>query len=202
MSVPRQLRLSLVAPSGSGKSTVAGMLKDGFEAAGLRVTILKLAAPLYELQSSFYRVCGVPLAAGQQDPQLLENIATHLRRIEPQALVRSFAQRLLATKAEVVLNDDLRDDEVDWPWMRANRFSVVRVQAHQAVRRGRLGLRGDLSFVENSPLDAQIERIRPDHVVTNDGSLQQLQENVDILARTLLLDSPWARTPRTAGQEG
>lgn len=190
MSASKQLRLSLVAPSGSGKSTVARILKDGFEAAGLQVTILKLATPLYDLQTSFYKACGVQLAVGRQDPQLLESIATHLRRIEPQVLVQAFSKRLQAVDDQIVLNDDLRDDLVDWPWMRANGFVVVRVNAGIAIRRKRLGLRGDLSVVEHSPLDAQIERIQSDYIVTNEGSMSELQTNVYALMRSLLSRSP------------
>lgn len=182
----RQLRVSLIAPSGAGKSTVAGLLKSAFELSGRTVQILKLAAPLYQLQAGFYRECGVELAAGQQDQHLLEVIATEMRRIAPQSLVRHFGERLANANADVVLNDDLRDDQTDWPWLQRNGFTVVRVVAGAALRNQRLQGRGDLTLVKDSPLNAQIARIREDCTVTNEGSLDALRAQVEALAVSLL----------------
>lgn len=182
----KQLRISLIAPSGAGKSTVAGLLESAFEQSGRTVQILKLAAPLYQLQAGFYRECGVALKTGQQDQHLLEVIATEMRRIAPQSLVRHFGERLAGNSADVVINDDLRDDQTDWPWLQRNGFTVVRVAAGAALRNQRLQARGDLSLVQNSPLNAQIARIREDHTVTNEGSLGALRVQVEALAVALL----------------
>lgn len=181
-----QLRISLIAPSGAGKSTVAGLMKSAFELSGRTVEILKLAAPLYQLQADMYRECGVALKAGQQDQHLLEVIATEMRRIAPQSLVRHFGRRLAAVSADVVLNDDLRDDQTDWPWIKQNGFVVVRVVADAALRNDRLHGRGDLTLVKDSPLNAQIARIRADHTVTNQGSLDELRAQVESLVDSLL----------------
>jgi hypothetical protein len=182
----KQLRISLIAPSGAGKSTVAGLLKSVFESSGRSVQILKLAAPLYQLQAGFYRECGVDLTAGLQDQHLLEVIATEMRRITPQSLVLNFGERLASANADVVLNDDLRDDQTDWPWMRHNGFTVVRVVAGAALRNQRLQSRGDLTLVKESPLNAQIARICEDCTVTNEGSLDALRAQVQALAASLL----------------
>lgn len=181
----RQLRISLIAPSGAGKSTVASLLKSALERSGLTVQILKLATPLYQLQSGFYRECGVPLMEGQQDQHLLEVIAAEMRRIAPESLVRRFGERLAHSDADVVLNDDLRDDQTDWPWLQRNGFVVVRVIAGAASRHHRLQGRGDLTLVKDSPLDAQIARIHADHTVTNEGSLDALRVEVEALAASL-----------------
>lgn len=182
----KQLRISLVAPSGAGKSTVASLLKSAFEQSGLSVQILKLAAPLYQLQAGFYRECGMELTAGQQDQHLLELIATEMRRIAPQSLVRHFGERLAGTDADVVLNDDLRDDQTDWPWLQRNGFTVVRVLAGAVLRNERLQGRGDLTLVKDSSLNAQISRIREARTVTNEGSLDTLRVQVEALAASLL----------------
>lgn len=181
-----QLRVSLIAPSGSGKSTAAGLLKSAFERSGRSVQILKLATPLYQLQSDFYGECGVALSEGQQDQHLLEMIATEMRRISPQSLVDHFGKRLENAHADVIINDDLRDDQTDWPWLLRHGFIVVRVAASEALRNRRLHGRGDLSIVLESPLDAQIARIQATHTVTNDGSLDALRAEIDALAASLL----------------
>ena len=184
-----QLRVSLIAPSGAGKSTVAGLLKSAFEQSGRTVQILKLAEPLYQLQTGFYRECGIELVAGQQDQHLLEVIATEMRRIAPLSLVNHFGARLASTTADVVINDDLRDDKTDWPWLRRNNFTVIRVVAGANLRKERLSGRGDLTLVQNSPLNAQIANIREDHKVTNEGSLDDLRAQVEAQVVSLLLHS-------------
>lgn len=184
----QQVRIALVAPSGSGKSTAAGLLQAAFQRRGKSVDILKLALPLYQLQQSVYRECGITLEPGRQDQRLLEVMATEMRRIDPRSLVQHFERRLKASSADVVLNDDLRDDVIDWPHMRAAGFQVVRIQAAQTLRQQRLASRGDLTVVRASPLDAQIARIVADIVLRNESSLEELQASVEALVAGLLRD--------------
>lgn len=186
---PPALRLSLVAPSGSGKSTATALVRDAFERRGLKVAVLKLAAPLYDLQAAVYGACGRHVDSGQQDQQLLELIATQMRRIAPRALVDDFGRRLAALSCDVVLNDDLRDDVVDWPWMKEHGFSAVRVEVAEALRRGRLQSRADLTVVEHSPLDAQVARIHADYVLHNNGTLEELSAQVEQLTERCLSSS-------------
>ncbi|RQP21738.1 dephospho-CoA kinase [Piscinibacter terrae] len=180
------LKLCLVAPSGSGKSTTAGLMRETFEARGLSVGIVKLAAPLYRLQSMFYAEAGMAIDPDAQDQRLLESVATHLRRIHPESLARRFLLGLADTQADVVINDDLRDDIVDWPALQRAGFIVVKLVARPALRRQRLASRMDPSIVEDSPLDAQMARIRPSYVLTNNGSLDELRSQVEGLCARLL----------------
>lgn len=184
-----QLRLALVAPSGSGKSTAAALMKAAFERHGKRVQIHKLAQPLYRLQECVYLECGLAVEPGRQDQTLLEALATHMRRIDPLSLVRHLEGRLKGSSADVVLNDDLRDDVTDWPWMRAAGFHVIRVEASPAVREQRLRSRGDLSVVHASALDAQLDKIEADTALPNQGRMEQLEAAVDALVVHLLRHS-------------
>jgi len=181
----KQIRLCIIAPSGSGKSTVARMMKEAFESAGMTVGIAKLAAPLYALQAEFYRECGLRLEPGRQDQRLLEIIATEMRRIKPDSLVRSFEHRLESSESDVVINDDLRDDLIDGPRLREHGFLIIRVVCDSILREQRLLSRGDISVVSRSNLDGQIERIREDFVLTNDESLERLRTQVDKFAAVL-----------------
>ncbi|WP_321387414.1 hypothetical protein [Alcaligenes phenolicus] len=182
----KQLRISLIAPSGAGKSTVAHLLKSAFELSGCTVQVLKLARPLYQLQADFYRKCGIELAEDQQDQHLLELIAKEMRRIAPQSLVHHFGRQLAKVNADVVLNDDLRDDQTDWPWLRCNGFTVIRIKASTSLCRRRLQDRGDLTSVHDSPLNAQIAKIREDYTIVNEGALDSLDTQVKALAALLL----------------
>ncbi|MBN3467592.1 dephospho-CoA kinase [Pseudomonas savastanoi pv. phaseolicola] len=183
MNHATQLRLALVAPSGSGKSTTAQLLREHFEEAGLSVEVIKLAQPLYELQDMFYEQAGVELASGSQNQRLLECIARELRVLDGQSLVKNFARRLMQSRAQVVINDDLRDDTVDWPYLYEQGFQVIKVLADSSLRQLRLGLRGDISVVENSALDLQMRRIDADYVLPNSGSLAQLKQRVAVVGR-------------------
>ncbi|RMQ99830.1 dephospho-CoA kinase [Pseudomonas syringae group genomosp. 7] len=189
MNHATQLRLALVAPSGSGKSTTARLLREYFEAAGLSVELVKLAQPLYELQGMFYEQAGVEVTSGSQNQRLLECIARELRDLDSQSLVTNFARRLSRSCAQVVINDDLRDDTVDWPYLQTQGFQVIKVLADSSVRQARLGQRGDISVVENSALDLQMRRIEADYVLPNSGSLEQLRQRVAVVARWALDDS-------------
>ncbi|MCI3945629.1 dephospho-CoA kinase [Pseudomonas syringae] len=178
-----QVRLALVAPSGSGKSTTAQLLRTYFEDEGLTVEVIKLAQPLYDLQQAFYQHAGVALLPGMQNQCLLEGIARDLRTLNSHSLVASFARRLTQSTAQVVINDDLRDDAIDWPYLRTEGFQVVKILVDHALRQSRLGQRGDVSVVENSALDLQTHRIKADYVLPNNSSLDQLEQRVAVVAQ-------------------
>ncbi len=181
-----QIRLALVAPSGSGKSTAAAMLKQRFEHAGKRVEVIKLATPLYALQRAFYEQACIPLPSGAQDQRLLERIATELRSLDAESLVKNFLRRLSQSDADVVINDDLRDDIVDWPHLRQFGFNVIKIVTDRRIRVRRLGLRGDLSVVEDSPLDRQMQRIPAKYAVPNNGAIELLGAHIGVLVDRLI----------------
>lgn len=180
------LCLCLVAPSGSGKSTTAQLIRNWLRARGHSVEVVKLAEPLYRIQAMFYAEAGIALTPETQDQKLLESVATHLRAIHARALADGFLRRLAASRADVVINDDLRDDRIDWPALREAGFRVVKVAARAEVRAQRLAERNDLSVVKDSPLDLQMARIEADYVLTNNGSLGALEAQVDGLCRLLV----------------
>jgi hypothetical protein len=166
---PSVLRVSLIAPSGSGKSTTAAFMLERCSMLGLSSRLVKLAAPLYRLQQQFYRVAGIDIAPGAQNQKLLEDIASHLRIIRSDALVRDFLDRLSAEASDVVINDDLRDMETDLPALQQAGFIVVRVSASPDVIAKRLDARRDLQTQRVSKLDVPMLAHRPDHVIVNDG---------------------------------
>lgn len=173
------LKIVLYGYTGSGKSTSAGILKKILEDQGKKVTVLKLAQPLYELQSHFYRVAGKPIEFYQQDQELLEKIAFSLRKISPVSIVEDFLKRLKTIKTDVVLNDDLRDTKDDYPILKENGFKFIRVVCDEAIRLQRLGLRNDISICANSSTTNNIDMITPDALIdTTDGNITLLQERI------------------------
>lgn len=130
MSAQRSaLRLAVIGLSGCGKSTTAGLVESFADDHGLSHAVVKLAKPLYDLQAEIYRRAGAELAPGAQDQVLLEQLADTLRRIRPDALAADFLTRLAEVDADIVVNDDLRDPDVDAVTLRAHGFRVLRVTA-------------------------------------------------------------------------
>jgi dephospho-CoA kinase len=181
----RQIRLSLIGFSGSGKSVSAGVLKEIFQKQGLTCDIMKLAKPLYDLQQAFYAGAGKSIGYSDQDQSLLEKIAAMLRNISATALVDNFAERLGCCKANVVINDDLRDDAVDWPFLAGKGFQIIRIYASPDIRLKRLDQRKDLTSLPNSPLDKQISRISADFTAINDDGLDELERQLRNIAGML-----------------
>lgn len=143
-------RISLVGFSGTGKSSLARALTDLLAEAGVPAAVVKLAAPLYRLQQSYYDIAGVGVEEGAQDQLLLSRIATDLRRISRTALLDDFLATVSRTPPEsAIVNDDLRDSEVDAPGLRAAGFTLVRLDCDEEVRRQRLaGRTKDLSRID------------------------------------------------------
>lgn len=165
--------------AGSGKSTSAGLVQKFFAQKKLDVTVIKLAQPLYELQEQFYKKAGIEISFYNQDQILLESIANHLRRISSSSLVDNFKARIKRTKADVIINDDLRDPHVDYPVLKEEGFIFIRIKCKENFRRERLKQRGDKSTVINSKSTAEIDLIKPDYVVNNDTT------NIDDLRKKI-----------------
>ncbi|WP_329563609.1 hypothetical protein [Kitasatospora sp. NBC_01266] len=166
------LRIALTGHSGSGKSTCTDLIEEFAAERGLGVHRVPLARPLYQLQQRVYAHAGVGLAAGAQDQLLLEDLAGHLRRINPRSLADDFLARVelgVAEGADILLNDDLRDPQVDAPALRAASFRVLRITCEPARREERLALRGDLTRTDRST--SRIELITPDAVIDNSADL-------------------------------
>jgi dephospho-CoA kinase len=173
------LRIALTALSGSGKSTCAAELTRYAAERGLKVARVPLARPLYRLQDLVYDSAGVRLAAGAQDQELMEELARHLRRLNPGALAYdclSRAEKAAADGADIIVNEDLRDPHVDAPALRSAGFRVLRITCAESARLGRLERRGDLTLADRST--SEIDLITPDAVLDNSVDLDSYRAAV------------------------
>jgi hypothetical protein len=186
MSTSR-LRICLVAPSGSGKSTAALYLVDRFRERGLSATIYKLAEPLYDLQAQVYARAGRPIERSRQDHRLLELLADEMRRINPRSIVDDFLARISHAPEPVIINDDLRDYQTDYPALRQEGFLFVKISCSQGVRAQRLGRRQDLVSHVDSKLDRDLRAMDADHLVINETDrADAYRATLDLLVGRLL----------------
>ena len=153
MSAPELVqpnRICLVGETGSGKSTTAQLLGELLAEDGRPSALIPLAGLLHQLQDLVYAELGAVKVAGQQDQQLMLDLASNIRRIRPTALVDRFERSLLALPpGTVAINADLRDHAVDAVRLRELGFRFVRIRCDRAVRLARLRLRDDLSVVDD-----------------------------------------------------
>lgn len=195
-------RIALFGLPGAGKSTIVSLLTPELEAAGFRVSVVKLAQPLYDVQHAFYERLGVELAPGRQDGALLNFLGSHFRRISPDFLVADFARRCeIAARsgADVLLCDDARPVDLgplaDWG------FRLVRVSAPDALRRARKAQRGDRSAGrDDHPTELGGESVVPDFELVNEGSLADLTQQVVALGEVLA--GQWRRLGATSAGRG
>ncbi len=178
------LQVSVVGLAGAGKSTCAALIGEFADEQGLSHDVVKLATPLYDLQDEVYRRSGVTLSAGAQDQVLMEALAEAMRRIGPTSIVDDFLARLDRATADVIVNDDLRDPHHDAPGLTGRGFRILRITCDEDVRRDRLAGRGDPSLADRST--RQIDRIRPDAVIENAGSVQEYRARVRAVLRSWL----------------
>ena len=151
------IKLIIYGLSGSGKSTIAKLVRSYFEERERIVQVVKIAQPLYEIQHYFYEKLQVPHVEGTQDQILLENVASNIRRIAPTYLVDTFMNRVRESEASVIINDDLRDYQTDYPRLLEAGFIFVKVTCEEEIRQKRLLSRNDLSIVENSETTKHIQ---------------------------------------------
>ena len=186
------LRLAIFGLSGTGKSTTAGLIEANLRARGMTVERLKLAEPLYKLQREFYKVAGVPIGAYDQDQELMESIASHLRRIAPECISQDFKIRLEACCSDVVINDDLRDPHIDYRRLRLWGFHTIKTVCPESVRARRLATRGDLSVIATAPSTSGLGLIPADYELENAGNdIHIYAQSVNELVDVLLDDPNW-----------
>jgi hypothetical protein len=160
-------RVALVGFTGTGKTTVATLLRAQLRRAGQDARLIKLSAPLYRLQRAYYDEVDADLPDGVQDQQLMVEIATALRRIDPAALVTQFLTTLATAPPGVaVITDDLRVADPDATGLRGAGFTVIRLECPEQVRLARLARRHDRSIVdEPAVFGPHLRQIHADLVV-------------------------------------
>lgn len=167
------LKFAIYGLSGSGKSSTGKLIKDYFEAKNMKTEFLKLAYPLYQIQKIFYDTAGKKIDFYDQDQILLEIIAENLRRISKTALVDDFISRLKLSTADVVINDDIRDYNNDYPILKRENFIFFKIFCDEDLRIKRIMQRKDISIKINSATTRDIDKFESDWVV--DSSANDLE---------------------------
>jgi cytidine deaminase len=178
------LRLCLIGHSGAGKSSTAAFVRSAVARRSMSCEVVKVAAPLYDLQRAFYARLGQQLPDGQQDQQLLEALAHWIRKRRARFLVEDFLARADATHADVLVNDDVRSYDIDYPQLRRRGWIAVRITAPDELRGKRLAAKGYVSLSDAST--AGVDAVEVDYEIRNDGTLTDLESAVATLVEQVL----------------
>ena len=173
--------------AGSGKSTVSAMIRQALIERGYHVDILKLAEPMYRLQQIIYRTAGVEVDLWEHDNRLLRLLATELRRINPTCIVDDFLARTGTSTADIVINDDCRDADIDYPAMAGAGFQFVHITCDHEGRTARVAARGDRTVVADSAATWGHDRMTANWTIDNSSEdLGRLRHHVDTLVNAWL----------------
>lgn len=179
----RVTRIAFVGVSGSGKSICGKLLnkimKNDFP--NFKVAGLNVALPLHRIQAYAYRSFG--LENSGQDGQILQFLASHFEnRLGPTFL--SNFERVLGKyrkKKLLIINTDCRNNA--YRCLKKCGFTFIRVVMSASIRANRLGMRGDLFAADPQHAVEQIDRIKPDYIIENNGDLADLESKLSRLIR-------------------
>lgn len=163
--------IALTGQMGSGKSTVTRILQehslDDCE-------VVKFAGPLYEMQEAIYDIINRPIPQ-PKDRKLLQWLGTEWgRSIDQELWVKLFKERTqeLWDLDTNVLNDDCRfNNEAEA--VKAMGGKIVLIESTPEIRGQRIQLQNT-----GHPSEAGIDVKYLDYVLTNNGSLEDLEKQV------------------------
>ncbi|MBX7066815.1 MAG: hypothetical protein K1X28_06255 [Parachlamydiales bacterium] len=170
-------KLALLGGPGVGKDTFVQILRKYFPSSSYQQ--IRLAEPLYEVQSFVYKTCSKEIGENAQDGQLLNFLGKHMRSINPNVLLDRFAQsvREMEQKVDLILCTDLRP--IDARFVKEMGFMVVNIVADPSLTVERRKKRGDLSLGgSNHETEKGIDPNMYDLQITNNGTLQDYEKSV------------------------
>ena len=178
------LKLGFLGTTGVGKDTCCRSIQKLYPRYLTRT--VKLAHPLYEVQNFIYRLSGVQKKEEIQDGVLLNFLGKHMRQIDSQVLIRSFAATLreISPDVDLILCPDVRP--VDAPHLKAMDFTLIHVTADSEIALKRRKARGDLSLSQpNHETELGLNSDICDYQVANNGSLEELEKQIQCLMQRL-----------------
>lgn len=158
-----QIKIALIAPSGYGKSTAIKILKRHYE-----IHNIKIATPLYSLQSIFYSFIGRDLNE-EQDGELLQFLGVKIRKENASFLLRNFRERLEGVDSPIITNDDCRP--YDYEFLKKEGFIFIKINGHKRVREDHtpVDVKSKLEWQEDPDCD---------YVLENISSLEEYEKNI------------------------
>lgn len=159
------IKISFLAPSCFGKSTAVKILKDHFS-----LKTIKLAEPLYKLQSNFYETINRPIG-DKQDGELLLFLGEKIRQEHPDFLHKAFLEKLKIIEQEtnLILNDDCRPHS--YKYMKSLGFNFVKINGYNRDRNDHIPIDREArtEWKEDIPFDFKVDNL---------GTIEEYRNNL------------------------
>jgi len=152
---------------GSGKTTIANALASHFDA-----EVIKIAAPIYELQAQFYKKLGVHI--NSQDGELLQYYASKIEQESPGWLAKEFLTRVSKSRKKIIFNDDCRLNA--YRHLKSQGIVFIRIITTSETRLNRLHC-DHIVLDPNHETEQGFERIECQYKIDNNGSLAMTVRN-------------------------
>jgi cytidine deaminase len=184
MNTPEVVKVCFFGPSGSGKSTCAEISEGIFKRRNFRVERVNVAQPLHDVQT--YSYLRFDLDNTGQDGELLQFLAHHFEAM----LGPCFRNRVLKLESKfsgtrlAIINSDCRNNS--YSYLRDLNFIFIRVLSDPDTIEKRLGKRGDITLAEKNKSVEQINLIRPDIILDNNGTIGELETRIENLFENTL----------------
>lgn len=158
-----KILISFIAPSGYGKSTAIKILQEKYA-----IENIKIAEPLYELQTLFYKKINKDIG-DNQDGELLQFFGNKVRKENPPYLLETFNQKISQSEKQIITNDDCRP--YDYNFLKEQGFIFIKIKGfpHQRNDHTIANPKSNLEWQTEIPCDYEIE---------NYSDLKTYKENI------------------------
>lgn len=170
---------------GSGKDTVADLITEEIG----NVSKIALSEGIYEIAKKYYKVDGKPPRA------LLHHIGESLREYDSKLWIKNAISKVREIEenglADCIIITDVRK-EIELEEMVANDFITIMVKCNYATAIGRCNSRDngisddDVVKMINSSLENELRNVEVDYIIENNGTLNDLTNNVKSLIKDYL----------------
>lgn len=169
------IKICFIAPSEYGKNTAIKILKTKY-----KIFNIKIAEPLYKLQSYFYDFIGSKMV-GEQDGQLLQYLGQKVRKENKNFLLDEFNKKFCPIeKSDIIItNDDCRPP--DYQFFKEHGFIFIKINGFKRNR---------VDHTKSNPLSSlEWQAEMPcDYVVDNLDSIDDYKNNLFQLMKNILKD--------------
>lgn len=174
------IKIAITGRLRSGKDTVVDMIEEKLEGKTVR---LAFGDKVKEFAHKLY-----PNVPRVPKPRKLYQFMNILRDFDEDIWVNQLGITLkqIEDKADNIIITDLRQTNEE-DFCRKNDFFIIKVESPTELRKKRVLLAGEEwnEEFENHPSEATVDLLKGDIVITNDGTLEDLEQAVDSLLEKL-----------------
>lgn len=165
------MKICFIAPSLYGKSTAAGIIQKHFKSQNI-----KIAKPLYDLQTYFYHFIEKEIG-DTQDGELLQFFGNKIRKENSTFLLDNFYQNVLNSKNNIITNDDCRPP--DYLFLKEMGFIFIKIKGFKRMRDDYV------KAAEKNKLEWQCD-LPYDYELDNTCTLEEYENNILNLLKEII----------------